>query len=559
MQLTPELSYVRVAWRGHRRRLIKASRKHFAIRRLSETVKGARRGEQAAATDEPTRSPRRRADGRRRGMSAVLVPVAKPVVLVVDDVAANRELLEGYLYDLGYDVRQARDGIEALEQIEAEEPDLVLLDIDMPRLDGIALCQRIKSDPVRRLIPVVLITGLSDRRTRLKGLEVGADDFITKPFDAKELLVRSTVLLRDRALNKRLDAAENIILALARVIELRDLYTVHHAERVGLFSREIGKAYGLSDEEDLDYLYQGGVLHDVGKSVVALSILLKNGELTSDEREVMERHAAEGAHICAPLRSTAIYLSIVRHHHERYDGQGYPDHLAAADIPIGARIAAIADGWDAMTSDRPYRGALSRDEALRRLRSGAGGQWDPAFVEVFEGLMTRGVVDAITRGQLERGTAPSGEAAAGRPTRVLLVDDNSQVLEGLRASVGAEPDLTVVGEARDGEAALELALRRAPDVVVLDSSMPLLTGVQVARILTKVQASTGVVVYTADEDAGRSALEAGATAVVRKGTPLSELLQSIRSAAKGGKTLVRMPPPGADARSPKRRGWRVKR
>lgn len=492
-------------------------------------------------------------------MSAVLVPLAKPVVLVVDDLAANRELLEGHLHELGYDVRQARDGLEALEQIEAAEPDLVLLDIDMPRMDGLALCQRIKTDPVRRLIPVVLITALTDHRTRLKGLEVGADDFIAKPFDAKELLVRSKVLLRDRALNKRLDTAESIILALARVIELRDLYTVHHAERVGLFSREIGRAYGLSDEEDLDYLYRGGVLHDVGKSVVPLSILLKSAALTSDERTVMERHAEEGAHICAPLRSTAIYLSIVRHHHERYDGTGYPDHLAATEIPIGARIAAIADAWDAMTSDRPYRGALSRDEALRRLSSGAGRQWDPAFVDVFEGLMTRGVVDAITRGQLERGTAPSGEAVGGRPIRVLLVDDNREVLEELRARVGAEPDLTVVGEARDGEAALELALRRAPDVVVLDNSMPRLTGTQVTRILTRVKASTSVVVYTADDDAGPAALEAGATAVVRKGTPLSELLQSIRSAAKVGETLDRMPPLDAGTRSPNRRGGRAKR
>jgi putative two-component system response regulator len=323
-----------------------------------------------------------------------LGPPAKPIVLVVDDVPANRDLLEGHLDQLGYDVRQARDGLEALDVIEAGEPDLVLLDIDMPRMDGLTLCQRIKSDPIRRLIPVVLITAHQDRATRIRGLEVGADDFLTKPFDSTELLVRTKALLRDRELNKHLDAAESVVLALARVIEARDRYTIHHAERVGLYSREIGRAHGLAGD-DLGVLYKGGVMHDLGKVVIPAEILLKPGPLTDVERQIMETHSSAGVRIAEPLRSIARFLPIIRHHHERVDGRGYPDHLAGPEVPLGARIAAIGDAWDAMTSDRPYRVALDRDEALGRLRAGAGKQWDADLVAIFVELLEGDLAERV--------------------------------------------------------------------------------------------------------------------------------------------------------------------
>lgn len=329
-----------------------------------------------------------------------LGPRPRPVVLVVDDVPANRELLEGHLEQLGYDVRQARDGVEALESIEHEEPDLILLDIDMPRMDGVTLCRRLKDDPLRRLVPVVLITAHQDRQTRLRGLEAGADDFLTKPFDSAELLVRSRSLLRDRALNRELDAAEGIILALARVIEARDRYTIHHAERVGLYSREIGRQHGLSSE-DLDVLYKGGVMHDLGKVVIPAEILLKPGPLNEAEREIMESHSPEGARIAEPLRSAAKFLPIIRHHHERVDGRGYPDHLAGKEIPLAARIASIGDAWDAMTSDRPYRIALEPDEAVARLREGAGSQWDEELTHMFLELVDDGVVERVARAQYQ--------------------------------------------------------------------------------------------------------------------------------------------------------------
>src|SRR3989454_3467124 len=335
----------------------------------------------------------------RRGANVRLVQPRPPVVLVVDDVQANRELLEGYLDDLGYAVRQARDGVEALEAVVAEEPDLILLDIEMPRLDGITVCERLKTHPSRRLIPVVILTASRDYETRLRGIAAGADDFLSKPFDRKELLIRTKVLLHDRALNLRLDATEGVLFALARAVEARDRYTIYHAERVGRYARAIGAGYGLRDD-DTELLYEGGVLHDLGKIAIPDAILLKPGPLTEEEFAVMRTHSVEGERICLSLRSVAYYLPIIRHHHERVDGSGYPDHLAGAGIPLGARIAAIADAWDAMVSDRPYRAGLGRDEATARMRAGSGKQFDAELAWIFLELAEGGLVDRVTDAQL---------------------------------------------------------------------------------------------------------------------------------------------------------------
>jgi putative two-component system response regulator len=330
----------------------------------------------------------------------VIAPVSRPIVLVVDDVAANRELLEAHLVDLGYDVRQARDGLEALARVADEEPDLILMDVDMPGLDGIEVCRRLKASDRTRLVPVVIVTAFQDRATRLLGLDAGADDFLTKPFDPQELLIRCRVLLRDRMLNKRLDASSNVILAFARTVEARDLYTVHHADRVGRYSAEVGRLAGLGEDQQ-DILYQGGVLHDLGKISIPDAILLKPGPLDPAEYDVMKRHSEIGDRILQPLRSAVQYLPIVRHHHERVDGGGYPDHLSGIAIPIGARIAAIVDSWDAMTSDRPYRAGLDPDEARRRMKAGAGSQWDPQLVEYFLALVDDGTISRLAATQHE--------------------------------------------------------------------------------------------------------------------------------------------------------------
>ena len=253
--------------------------------------------------------------------------------------------------------------------------------------------------PIHRLIPIVILTASSDRETKLRGLAAGADDYLSKPFDSKELLIRTKVLLRERALNQRLDATEGVLFALARAVEARDRHTIHHAERVGRYAEAIGGAQGLG-AEDCDLLYQGGVLHDLGKIAIPDAILLKPGPLSPEEFSVMRTHSIEGERICLSLRSIAHYLPIIRHHHERIDGAGYPDHLVGRDIPLGARIAAISDAWDAMVSDRPYRAGLGQDEALRRLRQGAGSQWDAGLVHTFIDLLDGGLTARVTRSQL---------------------------------------------------------------------------------------------------------------------------------------------------------------
>ena len=323
-----------------------------------------------------------------------LVAPKKPSILVVDDVPANRELLLGNLEHLGYEVREAHDGLEALDAVDEREPDLILLDVDMPRLDGIAVCERLKAHPTRRLIPIVILTASNDRETRLRGIAAGADDYLSKPFDASELLVRTRVLLRERELNTRLDATEDVLFALARAVEARDRYTIHHAERVGRLAREIGLLLALP-ETDGTMLYQGGVLHDLGKIAIPDAILLKPGPLNDVEMSAMRLHAEKGERICLSLRSVANYLPIIRHHHERVDGGGYPDHLRGSDIPLGARIVAAADGWDAMTSDRPYRAGMPQEEALYVLRNGAGAQWDAAVVDALLHLIDRGTPELI--------------------------------------------------------------------------------------------------------------------------------------------------------------------
>jgi putative two-component system response regulator len=323
-----------------------------------------------------------------------LLGARRPVVLVVDDVEANRELLEAHLADLGYDVRQAKDGYEALDAIEAEEPDLIYLDIQMPRLDGLSVCRTLKGHSTRRLIPIVILTALGDRATRLQGIEAGADDFLTKPFDAQELLVRSKVLLHERELNKKLDATESVLVAFARAVEARDRHTIYHADRVGRYAREIARAHGLAGK-DLAFVYQGGILHDLGKIAVPDAILHKPGPLTEEELAVMRTHSEAGERICQPLRSTTSFLPILRHHHERVDGGGYPDRLAGGAIPLGARMVAIGDAWDAMLSDRPYRAGLGREETLRRLRAGAGTQWDAGLVELFLALHESAALEGL--------------------------------------------------------------------------------------------------------------------------------------------------------------------
>jgi putative two-component system response regulator len=305
----------------------------------------------------------------------------KPVVLVVDDGAANRELIRSYLDQIDCEVWLAEDGPAALTMIEASAPDLVLLDVRMPRMDGYEVCRQIKAMPRGRLLPVVMITGLSQTTHRIMALEAGADDFMAKPVEGAELIARVRSALRLKELYNSLDGAEHVIFSLATAVEAKDAFTERHTQRVGESARLLGQRFGLP-ESVLDMLYRGGMIHDIGKIGVSDSILHKPGPLDAIEVPQMQAHVAIGESIVRPLRSTSELLPIIRHHHERFDGSGYPDRLRGREIPRAARIVSVCDAFDALVNDRPYRMRRSTAEALAVLRAGAGTQWDPETVDL---------------------------------------------------------------------------------------------------------------------------------------------------------------------------------
>jgi len=303
------------------------------------------------------------------------------VVLVVDDGAANRALIATFLSTIDCEVREAPDGVTALEMIHASPPDLVLLDVRMPGIDGYEVCRRIKAMPGGSLLPVVMITGLSQTTHRVMALEAGADDFMAKPVEGAELIARVRSALRLKELYNTLDGAEHVIFSLATAVEAKDSFTERHTHRVGESARLLGQKLGLP-EQTLDTLYRGGIIHDIGKIGVSDSILHKPGPLDPIELPQMQAHVAIGESIVKPLRSTSGLLPIIRHHHERFDGSGYPDGLRAREIPRAARIVSVCDAFDALVNDRPYRMRRTTEEALAVLRAGAGTQWDPETVEL---------------------------------------------------------------------------------------------------------------------------------------------------------------------------------
>jgi putative two-component system response regulator len=305
-----------------------------------------------------------------------------PTVLVVDDGAANRELIEACLAGVECEVRTAEDGYSALRAIQSSLPDLVLLDVQMPGIDGYEVCRRIKSTPASRLVPVVMITSLDHTSDRVRALDAGADDYMTKPVDRVELVARVRSALRLKSVYDSLDSAEQVIFALAAAVEAKDPYTEAHTQRVAEAARHVGVRMGLSSTE-LDSLYRGGLIHDIGKIGVPDAILLKPGPLDAEELIAMRLHPIIGENIVAPLRSGAGVLPIIRSHHENFDGSGYPDRLAGAMIPQLARIVAVCDAYDALVTDRPYRQRRSTEDALSILRGGARRQWDPEVVQLF--------------------------------------------------------------------------------------------------------------------------------------------------------------------------------
>ena len=308
-------------------------------------------------------------------------------VLAVDDDPRALEGLAESLGELGYEVWQALDGESALLLAREHQPDVILLDVLMPGLDGFQVCRRLKEDPDTRLIPVVFLTGYDSRSAKLKGLEAGGSDFLSKPVDLTELEARVHNLVQFRQLTQELDSAEELVFSVARTIEARDEGTGDHCDRLAHMGVRFGEFLGLGEEE-LKALRRGGYLHDIGKVGVPDAVLLKPGKLTPGEWEVMKRHVIIGWEICSPLKSLRRVLPIIRHHHERWDGSGYPDGLAGEEIPFLARVFQFVDVYDALTSDRCYRAAMTGSQALAVMEEETQRGWrDPELMPRFAAML----------------------------------------------------------------------------------------------------------------------------------------------------------------------------
>jgi len=308
-------------------------------------------------------------------------------VLVVDDVQPNLELMEAIFQKAGLQVYSALCAEAALTIYAKERVDVAVLDVMMPGMNGFELCRRLKHFSEKEFIPVVLVTALNDKKSRITGLEAGADDFITKPFDTQELLAKIRSLLRLKELHEQLDHSENIIFSLVLTLEARDHYTKGHSTRVGDLASEFGAFLGFSSR-DQGVLKKAGVLHDIGKMALSEAILKKPSSLTSEEIEEIRKHPALGEEICRPLKSLRETLPGIRHHHERWDGSGFPDNLQGDAIPLMARILSILDTFDAMVSIRPYRNRRSMDDVISIMeREKLSGQWDPELTGIFIRMM----------------------------------------------------------------------------------------------------------------------------------------------------------------------------
>src|SRR3982075_2737591 len=310
------------------------------------------------------------------------------IILVADDNEANRELLSELLSAEGYQVVCAADGQQALSRMGSDAIDLALLDVVMPRPTGFEICQAMKSKPETRLIPIILLTSLNSDADRIHGIMCGADDFLNKPVNKLELLARVHSLSRLKQFTDELDNAETVLFSLALSIEAKDPYTEGHCDRLSKSSVALGEKLGLPENLRVA-LRRGGLIHDIGKLAVPEHILLKPGPLTPEERKIMEQHTIAGERICAPLRSFRNVLPIIRHHHEKQDGSGYPDGLKGDQIPLTARILQVTDIYDALTTDRPYRKALAPEKAFAIMREEVKrGWWDGSILDELEVLLT---------------------------------------------------------------------------------------------------------------------------------------------------------------------------
>ena len=347
---------------------------------------GFPRDPRLALHSKPTVNYGRRPDSDQ-SMSENVTRRHSPRILVVDDNPGIAALMSQLLSMRGYEVVTAADAQAAEVEIKRQTPDLILSDVRMPGKSGYELCHDLKENPATRLIPFVLITGLSDSADKLRGIEAGADDFLNKPVLAEELTARVKSLLRVKEFTDELETADSVLCTLGLIVEGRDPYTEGHCERLALNAAELGRHLGLN-EDSIVALRRGGYLHDLGKIAVPDEILKKGADLTPEEWEIMKLHPVTGENICKPLKSLHLVLPIIRYHHEHPDGSGYPDGLKAGEIPLLPRILQVVDVYDALRTARPYKPAIGHDQSAQTMREKAHqGLLDGDLVNEFFGML----------------------------------------------------------------------------------------------------------------------------------------------------------------------------
>jgi putative two-component system response regulator len=317
----------------------------------------------------------------------------RPRVLVVDDEAANRGLVRKVLEPLGYAISEAADGEEAVAAVAVQPPDLVLLDLVMPKMDGYAVLRAIKTDPRTRLIPVVMLTSHDQLVEKIRAVQIGADDYLFKPFNVAELTARVKSLVNLKQFTDELEHASKVVESFAVCVESRDRYTGNHCKRLGAYGARVGKILGLGDD-DIKTLHLGGILHDIGKIAISDLILNKAGRLNPEEFELMKSHSAVGSDLLRPMRTLEKVFPLVRHHHERLDGTGYPDKIGGGEIPLLVRITSVVDIFDALHTKRAYKEAFPVEKCMTILRDEAAkGWWDRDVVEALGLALAKGVLD----------------------------------------------------------------------------------------------------------------------------------------------------------------------
>jgi putative two-component system response regulator len=306
-----------------------------------------------------------------------------PTILIVDALDLNRRLLKAILKTSPYRILEATRPAAALAILEREKVDLVVVDLMMPEMSGPDFCRKLKADRSTQLIPVLMTTSVQDVESEIAGIDSGADEFLVKPFQPAIVRTHVRAMLRNKALFDSLDEAQTILFALAKAVEARDNNTGMHCERLAAYSVRLGQALGLSKQDQLA-LYRGGYLHDIGKVGIPDSILFKRGLLTEAEWQQMRMHTIRGEEICRPMKTLAPVLPIIRSHHERWNGSGYPDKLRGEEIPLLARILQVADIYDALTTARSYKPAFSHWQAVEIMTEEAERGWrDPELIPLF--------------------------------------------------------------------------------------------------------------------------------------------------------------------------------